>query len=261
MISLFFFFFSSRRRHTRWTGDWSSDVCSSDLDAWPPWPSPPMAGPWRRAAGTASSNSGMLGARGEGPLSGSGRGRVDRRGSPCTSWYSRPTASDWSPGTSLGTCAACGTQTADRRSDLPRGDPFPGRPVGGPPTSSREEVLHDKPADGRQGQPLFPLELKLWPPFFAGRQAVRRAGTGRTRHSGGGDGNGQGTAATGGSRWRPFPEFLLQGWQIPDGLSGSRPRRQDLGPEIGKGSLSQYRVHRLQPFSRRQAPGRIATGR
>src|SRR6266487_2816135 len=28
---LLFFFFSSRRRHTRWTGDWSSDVCSSDL--------------------------------------------------------------------------------------------------------------------------------------------------------------------------------------------------------------------------------------
>src|SRR6266581_4673146 len=27
------FFFSSRRRHTSWTGDWSSDVCSSDLDA------------------------------------------------------------------------------------------------------------------------------------------------------------------------------------------------------------------------------------
>src|SRR6266487_5096404 len=30
-FALFFFFFSSRRRHTRWTGDWSSDVCSSDL--------------------------------------------------------------------------------------------------------------------------------------------------------------------------------------------------------------------------------------
>src|SRR5437763_10188001 len=28
----FFFFFSSRRRHTRYIGDWSSDVCSSDLD-------------------------------------------------------------------------------------------------------------------------------------------------------------------------------------------------------------------------------------
>src|SRR5437764_10082899 len=27
------FFFSSRRRHTRYIGDWSSDVCSSDLAA------------------------------------------------------------------------------------------------------------------------------------------------------------------------------------------------------------------------------------
>src|SRR5215510_13919253 len=26
------FFFSRRRRHTRWPRDWSSDVCSSDLD-------------------------------------------------------------------------------------------------------------------------------------------------------------------------------------------------------------------------------------
>src|SRR6266487_7037369 len=31
LFIFFFFFFSSRRRHTRWTGDWSSDVCSSDL--------------------------------------------------------------------------------------------------------------------------------------------------------------------------------------------------------------------------------------
>src|SRR3989454_11448788 len=30
---VFFFFFSSRRRHTRLQGDWSSDVCSSDLNA------------------------------------------------------------------------------------------------------------------------------------------------------------------------------------------------------------------------------------
>src|SRR5690606_39827865 len=28
---LFCFFFSSRRRHTRFSRDWSSDVCSSDL--------------------------------------------------------------------------------------------------------------------------------------------------------------------------------------------------------------------------------------
>src|SRR5207253_3325901 len=27
-----YFFFSSRRRHTRWPRDWSSDVCSSDLE-------------------------------------------------------------------------------------------------------------------------------------------------------------------------------------------------------------------------------------
>src|SRR2546422_1846990 len=35
MITLFFFFFfffSSRRRHTRCSRDWSSDVCSSDLN-------------------------------------------------------------------------------------------------------------------------------------------------------------------------------------------------------------------------------------
>src|ERR1039457_582182 len=30
-VDCFFFFFSSRRRHTILQGDWSSDVCSSDL--------------------------------------------------------------------------------------------------------------------------------------------------------------------------------------------------------------------------------------
>src|SRR6266487_5659947 len=33
MCNILVFCFSSRRRHTRWTGDWSSDVCSSDLTA------------------------------------------------------------------------------------------------------------------------------------------------------------------------------------------------------------------------------------
>src|SRR5690625_4012347 len=32
MLVLYLFFLSSRRRHTRWPRDWSSDVCSSDLD-------------------------------------------------------------------------------------------------------------------------------------------------------------------------------------------------------------------------------------
>src|SRR5207248_765851 len=31
IMFIYFFFFSSRRRHTRSYGDWSSDVCSSDL--------------------------------------------------------------------------------------------------------------------------------------------------------------------------------------------------------------------------------------
>src|SRR6266511_4192507 len=30
-LIIIFFFFSSRRRHTRFSRDWSSDVCSSDL--------------------------------------------------------------------------------------------------------------------------------------------------------------------------------------------------------------------------------------
>src|SRR5256885_6975295 len=34
------FFFSSRRRHTRLQGDWSSDVCSSDLLFHSPIPTP-----------------------------------------------------------------------------------------------------------------------------------------------------------------------------------------------------------------------------
>src|SRR2546426_1279053 len=62
-LSFYFFFFSSRRRHTRLQGDWSSDVCSSDLTATRPrgrgwreprhWrppcsPSPEAPGPWAR---------------------------------------------------------------------------------------------------------------------------------------------------------------------------------------------------------------------
>src|SRR5437867_8513219 len=35
MLFWYFFFFSSRRRHTRSYGDWSSDVCSSDLRSGP----------------------------------------------------------------------------------------------------------------------------------------------------------------------------------------------------------------------------------
>src|SRR5256885_13458109 len=46
-LLLFFFFFSSRRRHTRLQGDWSSDVCSSDLRR----PEPPVVKPAGAVAG------------------------------------------------------------------------------------------------------------------------------------------------------------------------------------------------------------------
>src|SRR5690606_30571619 len=40
-----FFFFSSRRRHTRFSRDWSSDVCSSDLRHFEHEPVEHIAGP------------------------------------------------------------------------------------------------------------------------------------------------------------------------------------------------------------------------
>src|SRR6476620_12391284 len=46
-LHLFFFFFSSRRRHTRYWRDWSSDVCSSDLNPRSP-SSPPPPSPYGR---------------------------------------------------------------------------------------------------------------------------------------------------------------------------------------------------------------------
>src|SRR6266487_5839528 len=51
------FVLSSRRRHTRWTGDWSSDVCSSDvrnLDKGSVDPNTPGRNPGRGFIGYAS---------------------------------------------------------------------------------------------------------------------------------------------------------------------------------------------------------------
>src|SRR5690606_40273896 len=57
LILFLYFFFSSRRRHTRFSRDWSSDVCSSDLpQEWAschhravPLPGSPETETWRRA--------------------------------------------------------------------------------------------------------------------------------------------------------------------------------------------------------------------
>src|SRR5438445_9394408 len=57
MIVDYVFFFSSRRRHTRYWRDWSSDVCSSDLEhpdvsiVYPVHPNPLVTEPVRAALG------------------------------------------------------------------------------------------------------------------------------------------------------------------------------------------------------------------
>src|SRR5688500_20138263 len=48
-VATLLFFFSSRRRHTRLQGDWSSDVCSSDLPTYRRCRPSPTAARARRA--------------------------------------------------------------------------------------------------------------------------------------------------------------------------------------------------------------------
>src|SRR5690606_39453387 len=84
--AVFFFFFSSRRRHTRFSRDWSSDVCSSDLR--------PGRGdvPVLRASGgpdgRGRSQSGEQGGP-EVTLSDEGRSEERRVGKECRSRWSR----------------------------------------------------------------------------------------------------------------------------------------------------------------------------
>src|SRR5437763_15184709 len=62
------FFFSSRRRHTRYIGDWSSDVCSSDLPNDRGAAGPHVVGTRRRTAqrrGVQARDRGNRGARSE----------------------------------------------------------------------------------------------------------------------------------------------------------------------------------------------------
>src|SRR5690606_40326156 len=73
----FFFFFSSRRRHTRFSRDWSSDVCSSDL------PAPPVGGTGRSIASV-----GIL----------PGKDAADPYGTPCRAGPGRPGGRAWPRG-------------------------------------------------------------------------------------------------------------------------------------------------------------------
>src|SRR5690242_20890358 len=85
---VFFFFFSSRRRHTRLTCDWSSDVCSSDLN-------------WASASASISTSR-------SGPTAAAPKCGRDATCSPSTPrWARRPTPS---------TCAArTGDRSEERR--------------------------------------------------------------------------------------------------------------------------------------------------
>src|SRR5690348_17534671 len=94
-LFLFFFFFSSRRRHTRWTGDWSSDVCSSDLSYIGP---TPLTDRWSYdRERMPSSPPSLRGSRPSTPVSGndafeaafSRRSEERRVGKECRSGWSR----------------------------------------------------------------------------------------------------------------------------------------------------------------------------
>src|SRR5690606_39300083 len=86
------FFFSSRRRHTRFSRDWSSDVCSSDLrPRWWSWA-------WAVADGTGSGD-GADGADGAGGAGGAGGAAAGRRGRLARS---SGVTVDHSPGAQIG---------------------------------------------------------------------------------------------------------------------------------------------------------------
>src|SRR5256885_14272961 len=70
------FFFSSRRRHTRLQGDWSSDVCSSDLVALEPVVAVSPGG----LAGAGPGLAGGGGQAGVGRAAGRGRGEISGGG-------------------------------------------------------------------------------------------------------------------------------------------------------------------------------------
>src|SRR5437879_11864995 len=83
---LFFFFFSSRRRHTRYIGDWSSDVCSSDL----PSGRAGAGGDVEAARGAAGHATRRLDTRLPGSVGRGGRSEERRVGKECRS--------RWAPG-------------------------------------------------------------------------------------------------------------------------------------------------------------------
>src|SRR5271165_4783915 len=100
-----YFFFSSRRRHTRFSRDWSSDVCSSDLDPYSrgrnfcnhysvrKWNVVPVSSPievqFSMAPGTAIANK-RVGGKGITIVQGGDAGTAEGDFATCLVWCSRP---------------------------------------------------------------------------------------------------------------------------------------------------------------------------
>src|SRR5690606_17080508 len=80
--SSLFFFFSSRRRHTRFSRDWSSDVCSSDLSG-ASWPLRPREKePASRRVPKAPVTGAPVPKAGSGPRPGPSEGPAERPAAP-----------------------------------------------------------------------------------------------------------------------------------------------------------------------------------
>src|SRR5205085_2994666 len=87
--SFFFFFFSSRRRHTRFDCDWSSDVCSSDLQVELPSQVPEGRSGTEIPPFSAQGPSRSLGEELEEFVGGAERSEERRVGKECRSRWSR----------------------------------------------------------------------------------------------------------------------------------------------------------------------------
>src|SRR3712207_9086213 len=104
-------FFSSRRRHTRYWRDWSSDVCSSDLDdvarggEW--WRDPNASGPfvveaWEPEVELRLGKIGRAACRGRGEISGGALSLKKKTGNRCRS---RGSARECAAGRSTAACS------------------------------------------------------------------------------------------------------------------------------------------------------------
>src|SRR5437764_11448014 len=130
-----FFFFSSRRRHTRYIGDWSSDVCSSDLR-------PPRGRRGRRR---------LRGARAgdrPGTSDGARRAAAAPVGQPAAPRPHQPRR----PGRN-GRCCRRGRV---RGRDAGPGVPRPGVGPGGPRRRRRRRAVHRHAVAARRSRPAGP---------------------------------------------------------------------------------------------------------